>query len=106
MLGCMCHSLLVSCDLVPRMMTLPLNHISTLSCVKMAWHPASHNCPMEISEWSPNSWKMCATLALGGSSGMSNSPTWVDTAFVSVAAMTVMGLVAILLLRHFALTLR
>ena len=72
-----CHNV-VSSDLVPVRMVLFSWVTSILSRVMVAVQPASHSCPTDNKLCVVISGTMCASVAAGGSAGMSRCPSCVD----------------------------
>ena len=57
----------------------------------MAVHPASNNCPMEMSECVLSLGTTCVSVAAGGNSGMSKCPSCVDVMVLPSGIVIVMG---------------
>lgn len=66
---CTCHNLWGS-SRVPFKIVVLLCIIATSFAVKSAEQPASHNCPIDSSEWGFNAGNRCAIFAVHGRVGM------------------------------------
>ena len=88
---------MVSFDRSPDMTMFPLYLMFMVSLFTMAVHPASHNCPIDISECVFNSGTTCVNVAAGGNVGMSKCPSCVDVIVLPSGMVMVIGAVVMCL---------
>ena len=81
------HKLLMG-FLYPFNMVFPFNVMLTVSLSKIALHPASHNCPMEMREDEVKCGKIRASLADSGSSGIGRKTSCVFFIILPAGSLT------------------
>ena len=79
----------------------PLYSMSMLLLLTMAVHPASHSCPIDMSECVFSSGTTCVNVASGGSVGISKCPSCVDVMVFPSGIVMVIGDVVIFLSTSF-----
>ena len=99
------HKLLMG-FLYPFNIVFPFNVMLTISFSKMALHPASHNCPMEMREDVVKCGKILASLAFSGSSGIGRKTSCVFLIIRPAGNLTEIGFFAIILFFRLQFTVR
>lgn len=89
---------MVASDRSPDITTFPSYSMSMVFLFTMAVHPASHNCPIDISECVLNSGTTCVNVAAGGNAGMSRCPSCVEVMVFPSGIVMVIGSVVMCLL--------
>ena len=92
--------------LYPSNIVFPFNVMRTISFSKIALHPASHNCPMEMREDVVKCGNILASLSYSGSSGIGRKVSCVFVIIRPAGNLTEIGFFAIILCFKLHFTVR